>query len=77
MNTSSSVSFVLKDTDVGFWLTTWFMQLFRRPNSTYMETVQRDITQSMRGILVDWLVEVRAFSMLVSTVVLSLSCSVE
>lgn len=33
-------------------------ELFRRPNSTYMETVQRDITQSMRGILVDWLVEV-------------------
>ncbi|KAJ6394590.1 hypothetical protein OIU77_023740, partial [Salix suchowensis] len=22
-----------------------------------METVQRDITQSMRGILIDWLVE--------------------
>ncbi|KAG5229096.1 cyclin family protein [Salix suchowensis] len=25
---------------------------------TFMETVQRDITQSMRGILIDWLVEV-------------------
>ncbi|KAJ9190108.1 hypothetical protein P3X46_001339 [Hevea brasiliensis] len=33
-------------------------ELVRRPNSTYMETIQRDITQSMRGILVDWLVEV-------------------
>ncbi|THG05122.1 hypothetical protein TEA_012928 [Camellia sinensis var. sinensis] len=30
----------------------------RRPCSNFMETVQRDITQSMRGILVDWLVEV-------------------
>ncbi|KAI7986007.1 Cyclin-A2-4 [Camellia lanceoleosa] len=33
-------------------------ELIRRPHTTFMETVQRDITQSMRGILVDWLVEV-------------------
>ncbi|XP_022154959.1 cyclin-A2-4-like isoform X2 [Momordica charantia] len=33
-------------------------ELTRRPRSTFMETVQSDITQSMRGILVDWLVEV-------------------
>ncbi|KAM7483707.1 hypothetical protein LguiB_008290 [Lonicera macranthoides] len=33
-------------------------ELMRRPHSTFMETAQRDITQSMRGILVDWLVEV-------------------
>ncbi|RVW28958.1 Cyclin-A2-3 [Vitis vinifera] len=33
-------------------------ELNRRPCSNFMETVQRDITQSMRGILVDWLVEV-------------------
>ncbi|KAF8400732.1 hypothetical protein HHK36_014032 [Tetracentron sinense] len=32
--------------------------LIRRPCSNFMETLQRDITQSMRGILVDWLVEV-------------------
>nr|AFK37644.1 unknown [Lotus japonicus] len=31
-------------------------ELSRRPS--FMETVQRDITQSMRAILVDWLVEV-------------------
>ncbi|KAL4199437.1 hypothetical protein AMTRI_Chr03g51110 [Amborella trichopoda] len=30
----------------------------RRPTSNFMETVQRDITQNMRGILIDWLVEV-------------------
>ncbi|PWA78182.1 Cyclin A/B/D/E [Artemisia annua] len=30
-----------------------------RPSVDYMKTVQRDITQEMRGILIDWLVEVR------------------
>ncbi|KAI3707177.1 hypothetical protein L6452_25469 [Arctium lappa] len=29
-----------------------------RPLADYMKTVQRDITQEMRGILIDWLVEV-------------------
>ncbi|XVF74650.1 hypothetical protein PTKIN_Ptkin13bG0128000 [Pterospermum kingtungense] len=33
-------------------------ELVRRPHPNFMETTQRDITQSMRGILVDWLVEV-------------------
>ncbi|OUZ99665.1 Cyclin [Macleaya cordata] len=33
-------------------------ELIRRPCSNFMETLQRDITQSMRGILIDWLVEV-------------------
>ncbi|KAH0448242.1 hypothetical protein IEQ34_022042 [Dendrobium chrysotoxum] len=33
-------------------------ELICRTSSTYMETLQREITQSMRGILVDWLVEV-------------------
>ncbi|XP_057969821.1 cyclin-A2-4 [Malania oleifera] len=33
-------------------------ELKQRPSSNFMETVQRDITQCMRGILVDWLVEV-------------------
>ncbi|XVF25044.1 hypothetical protein REPUB_Repub13aG0179800 [Reevesia pubescens] len=33
-------------------------ELVRRPHPNFMETIQRDITQSMRGILVDWLVEV-------------------
>ncbi|RZS08690.1 hypothetical protein BHM03_00039700 [Ensete ventricosum] len=32
--------------------------LIRRPVSNFMETLQRDITESMRGILIDWLVEV-------------------
>ncbi|XP_059658059.1 cyclin-A2-2 [Cornus florida] len=34
------------------------MELDRRLSVNYMEILQRDITQSMRGILIDWLVEV-------------------
>ncbi|KAJ6827388.1 cyclin-A2-1-like [Iris pallida] len=33
-------------------------ELIRRPCSNFMETLQRDISHSMRGILIDWLVEV-------------------
>ncbi|KAL0330798.1 UNVERIFIED_CONTAM: Cyclin-A2-1 [Sesamum angustifolium] len=33
-------------------------QVDRRPFANYMEKLQRDITQGMRGILIDWLVEV-------------------
>ncbi|XP_015068399.1 cyclin-A2-4-like [Solanum pennellii] len=33
-------------------------ELIRRPLSNFMETLQRDITESMRAILVDWIVEV-------------------
>jgi len=35
-----------------------FWQLKRRPLPDFMERIQKDVTQSMRGILVDWLVEV-------------------
>ncbi|KAI7752042.1 hypothetical protein M8C21_009223 [Ambrosia artemisiifolia] len=33
-------------------------ELIHRPRSDFMKTVQRDVTPSMRGVLVDWLVEV-------------------
>ncbi|KAH7289592.1 hypothetical protein KP509_30G011000 [Ceratopteris richardii] len=33
-------------------------ELRSRPSKNFMETVQRDINPSMRGILIDWLVEV-------------------
>ncbi|XP_043723690.1 cyclin-A2-1-like isoform X2 [Telopea speciosissima] len=33
-------------------------EIVRRPSYNFMETLQQDITQGMRGILVDWLVEV-------------------
>ncbi|KAK8970230.1 Cyclin-A2-1 [Platanthera guangdongensis] len=32
-------------------------EFIRRPSSNFLETVQRDITQRMRGILIDWLAE--------------------
>ncbi|XP_061338542.1 cyclin-A2-4-like [Gastrolobium bilobum] len=41
-------------------------ELSRRPYPNFMERVQQDITQSMRGILVDWLVEVSEEYKLVS-----------
>ncbi|KAB2629408.1 cyclin-A2-2-like [Pyrus ussuriensis x Pyrus communis] len=33
-------------------------EVARRPSTDYMERLQQDITPSMRGILIDWLVEV-------------------
>ncbi|CAH8388876.1 unnamed protein product [Eruca vesicaria subsp. sativa] len=33
-------------------------ELRRRPVADFMERIQKDVTESMRGILVDWLVEV-------------------
>ncbi|WOK99242.1 hypothetical protein Cni_G07954 [Canna indica] len=41
-------------------------ELIRRPVPNYIETLQQDITQSMRGILIDWLVEVSEEFKLVS-----------
>ncbi|KAL5713953.1 cyclin protein [Ranunculus cassubicifolius] len=38
----------------------------RRPKTDYIETIQRDVTAQMRGILVDWLVEVAEEYKLVS-----------
>ncbi|XP_055828962.1 cyclin-A2-1 isoform X2 [Solanum dulcamara] len=40
-------------------------EVIRRPHSNFMETLQLDITQSMRAILVDWIVEVSEEYMLV------------
>ncbi|CAN6338393.1 unnamed protein product [Urochloa humidicola] len=33
-------------------------EIMRRPRPDYMETLQQEITKSMRGLLIDWLVEV-------------------
>ena len=49
--------------DAYLWSNLLFLQLVRRPCPNFMETIQRDITQSMRGILVDWLVEVSIVSL--------------
>lgn len=42
------------------------MEPKRRPLANYIETVQKDVTANMRGILVDWLVEVAEEYKLVS-----------
>lgn len=34
------------------------MEAKRRPLSDYMETIQKHVTERMRGLLIDWLVEV-------------------
>jgi uncharacterized membrane protein YoaT (DUF817 family) len=52
-----------QDADACLWYITLFLQLVRRSLPTFMETVQQDITQIMRGILVDWLVEVSVDSL--------------
>lgn len=45
---------------------TFLVQRIRRPSTCYMETVQKDVNQIMRSILVDWLVEVALEYKLVS-----------
>lgn len=46
----------------------------RRPMSDYLEKVQKDVTANMRGILVDWLVEVaEEYKLLSDTLYLSVS----
>lgn len=46
----------------------------RRPLPDYMEKVQKDISANMRGILVDWLVEVaEEYKLLPDTLYLSIS----
>ena len=44
----------------------WCLQRKRRPCLNYMEAVQQDVNAHMRGILVDWLVEVAQEYKLVS-----------
>lgn len=40
----------------------WVRQIRKRPKTDFMEVVQKDITASMRAILIDWLVEVKTLS---------------
>lgn len=42
----------------------WVQQTKKRPSTDFMEVVQKDITPSMRAILIDWLVEVKTLSKL-------------
>ncbi|MQL94159.1 hypothetical protein Taro_026816 [Colocasia esculenta] len=50
---------------IGFWVVRE-VESKRRPLANFIETVQKDVTANMRGILVDWLVEVAEEYKLVS-----------
>lgn len=50
------------------------MEPHRRPLPDYLEKVQKDVTANMRGILVDWLIEVaEEYKLLSDTLYLSIS----
>lgn len=50
------------------------MEAKRRPLSDYLEKTQKDITSNMRGVLVDWLVEVaEEYKLLPDTLYLTVS----
>jgi cyclin A len=51
------------------------MDVNKRPLSNYAETVQKEVTNQMREILVDWLVEVtEEFKLVSDTLYLAVSC---
>ncbi|XP_027361257.1 putative cyclin-A3-1 [Abrus precatorius] len=51
------------------------MEVNRRPVANYTETVQRDVSEKMRGILVDWLMEVaQEYNLTSDTIYLAVSC---
>lgn len=50
------------------------MEPKRRPMPNYLEKVQKEITANMRGVLVDWLVEVaEEYKLLPDTLYLAIS----
>lgn len=50
------------------------MEPKRRPLPDYLEKVQKDVTANMRGVLVDWLVEVaEEYKLCPETLFLSIS----
>ncbi|KAG8390933.1 hypothetical protein BUALT_Bualt01G0135100 [Buddleja alternifolia] len=60
--------------DIYQYLHTMEMEAKRRPLSDYLETVQKDVTANMRGVLIDWLVEVaEEYKLLSDTLYLTVS----
>lgn len=50
------------------------METKRRPLPDYLEKVQKDVSANMRGILIDWLVEVaEEYNLLPDTLYLAVS----
>ncbi|KAJ4770813.1 Cyclin family protein [Rhynchospora pubera] len=52
--------------DIYQYLRSMEVEQKRRPLSNYIETIQQDVTANMRGVLIDWLVEVAEEYKLVS-----------
>lgn len=51
------------------------MRAENRPNADYIQLVQKDVTAGMRGVLVDWLVEVaEEYKLLPNTLFSTVSC---
>ncbi|MED6162031.1 cyclin [Stylosanthes scabra] len=60
--------------DIYMYLRKMELEKNRRPRVDYLERIQRDVTANMRGILVDWLVEVaEEYKLLSDTLYLSIS----
>lgn len=50
------------------------MEAKRRPSPDYLEKIQKDVNANMRGVLVDWLVEVaEEYKLLTDTLYLTVS----
>ncbi|KAF5808961.1 putative cyclin domain-containing protein [Helianthus annuus] len=60
--------------DIYEYLRNMEMEVKRRPKADYIEKVQKDVTVNMRGVLVDWLVEVaEEYKLLPDTLYLTIS----
>nr|XP_043637368.1 G2/mitotic-specific cyclin C13-1-like [Erigeron canadensis] len=60
--------------DIYDYLRKMEMEVKRRPKEDYIEKVQKDVTANMRGVLVDWLVEVaEEYKLLPETLYLTIS----
>ncbi|KAL1534197.1 cyclin [Salvia divinorum] len=60
--------------DIYEYLHSMEMEAKRRPMSDYLEKIQKDVTANMRGVLIDWLVEVaEEYKLLPDTLYLAVS----
>ncbi|KAI3460182.1 hypothetical protein Pfo_016845 [Paulownia fortunei] len=60
--------------DIYEYLHNMEMEAKRRPLSDYLEKIQKDVTANMRGVLIDWLVEVaEEYKLLSDTLYLTVS----
>ncbi|KMZ74494.1 Cyclin A-like protein [Zostera marina] len=61
--------------EIDTYLRSMEMRAENRPNADYIQLVQKDVTAGMRGVLVDWLVEVaEEYKLLPNTLFSTVSC---